>query len=103
MRKESGREDLHHLRQRQYPLVGPSSETTPIAHMLFRPEELHEASGIGSVQIPITKGQRAVGDDAVGIAILDDPVLDLHLDGRTTIETRSIYLNGFAWEEPAHG
>jgi hypothetical protein len=34
---------------------------------------------------------------------LDDPVLDLHLDGRTTIETRSIYLNGFAWEEPAHG
>ena len=71
--------------------------------MLFRPEELHEASGIGSVQIPITEGQRAVGDDTVGIAIFDDPVLDLHLNGQAAIETRSIDLNGFAWEEPAHG
>ena len=69
--------------------------------MLFRPEELHEASGIGSVQIPITKGQRAVGDDTAGVAIFDDPVLDLHPHGRTAIETRSIDLNGFAWEEPA--
>ena len=95
------REQINKVRQRDDPFLSRRIEAGQIMNMFFRPEEFHEASGIGSVQIPIPKGQRAVGDDSVGVAIFDNPVLDLHLHRQTAIATRSIDLNGFAWEKPA--
>jgi hypothetical protein len=69
--------------------------------MLFRPEEVHRASGIRSVFKPLPKGHRHISHQALGLGSENLPIADLDLDRMSTIETGSIDLDGFSWEEPA--
>ena len=69
--------------------------------MLFRPEEVHRASGIGSVFEPLPKGHRHIRHQAFGLGSEDFSVTDLHQDREPAIETGSIDLDCFPREKPA--
>jgi hypothetical protein len=70
--------------------------------MLFRPEEVHRASGIGSVFKPLPKGHSHIPHQTFRLGSKDLPVADLHPNRESTIETGSIDLDCFPWKEPAN-
>jgi hypothetical protein len=53
---------LGHIRQRDDPCLGAGLETAPVTNILFRPEEIHGASGIGYVFEPFPKRDGGIGD-----------------------------------------
>jgi hypothetical protein len=69
--------------------------------MLFRPEEVHRASGIGGVFKPLPKGHSHIPHQTFRLGSKDLPIADLHLNQEPTIETGSIDLDCFPWKEPA--
>jgi len=69
--------------------------------MLFRPEEVHRASGIGGIFKPLPEGHSHIRHETFGIGSNDLPVADLHSNREPTVETGSIDLNCFSGEEPA--
>jgi len=69
--------------------------------MLFRPEEVHRASGIGSVFKPLPKGHSHISHQTFRLGSKDLTIADLHLNREATIETGSIDLDGFLRKEPA--
>jgi len=69
--------------------------------MLFRPEEVHSASGIGSVFKPLPKGNSHITHQTLRLGSKDLPVADLHPNQEPTIETGSIDLDCFSRKEPA--
>jgi hypothetical protein len=69
--------------------------------MLFRPEEVHRASGIRRVFKPLPIGHRHIGHQILRLSSENLAIADLDPDRKSTIETRSIDLNCFSWEEPA--
>jgi len=60
--------------------------------MLFRPEEIHGTSGIGDVVEPLPEWYGCIPHYALGFNLLEDTIFDLHPEGRTTIQARSINL-----------
>jgi hypothetical protein len=69
--------------------------------MLFRPEEVHRASGIGSVFKPLPKGHSHIPHQTFRFGSKDLPVADFHTNRETAIETGSIDLDYFLRKEPA--
>jgi len=69
--------------------------------MLFRPEEVHGASGIGSIFGPFPEWHSHIPHQTLRISPQDLPVADLHLDGLAAVKTGCIDLDYFAREEPA--
>jgi hypothetical protein len=70
--------------------------------MLFRPEEVHRASGIGSIFKPLPKGNSHKRHQTFRLGSKDLPVADLHSNREPTVETGSIDLDHFTWKEPAN-
>jgi len=69
--------------------------------MLFRPEEVHRASGIRSVFKPLPKGHSHKTHQTFRLGSKDLPVADLHPNREAAIETGSIDPDRFPWIEPA--
>jgi hypothetical protein len=69
-------EKFDHVRQRCYAFVTIYNKGSPIANMLFRPEEVHGASGIPNVFKPFPKWDGDVGHIFRSIVIKNDAVTD---------------------------
>ena len=69
--------------------------------MLFRPEEVHGASGVREVVEPLPERNRYVGGHAIGVHAKDRPVTNFYANGESTIEAWTIYTDHFPWKEPA--
>jgi hypothetical protein len=69
--------------------------------MLFRPEEVHRASGIGSVFKPFPKGHSHIAHQTFRLGSKNFSITDLHPIREPTIEAGSIDLDRFPWKEPA--
>jgi len=69
--------------------------------MLFRPEEVHRASGIGGIFKPLPERHGHVGHQTFRLGSKDLPVSNLHSNRKPAIETGDIDLNRFSGEEPA--
>jgi len=66
--------------------------------MLFRPEEVHRASGIRGIFKPFPIGYCHIGHYPFWFGSEDFPVSDLHPYGKPAIKTGSIDLNCFSWK-----
>jgi hypothetical protein len=69
--------------------------------MLFRPEEVHRASGIRRVFKPLPKGHCYIGHQTLRLSSENLPIADLDTDRKSAIETGSIDLDYFPGKEPA--
>ena len=69
--------------------------------MLFRPEEVHSTSCIGSIFKPLPERHGHIPDQTFGFGVQDYPVADLYPNWKPTIETGCIDTNRFARKEPA--
>jgi hypothetical protein len=69
--------------------------------MLFRPEEIHGASGIREVVEPLPKRDGCISNQTFRFGPLEFTILHYHSDRRSTVKTRSIDLDTFAWKKPA--
>ena len=69
--------------------------------MVFRPEEVHGASGIGWVFKPFPERHRDIRHQTFRLGSKDLPVSNLHSNREPTVETGSIDLNCFPREKPA--
>jgi hypothetical protein len=76
-------------------------ETIPISYVLFRPKEIHCASGIREVVKPLPKRHRGVGHKTFGVGALQLTIFHFNFDRRSTIETRGIDLNDLSRKQPA--
>jgi len=65
----SHREEFHQIGKRYYPFVSTFFELCPTMDMIFRPEEIHCASGIGEVVIPTPERNRYISCDACRIGM----------------------------------
>ena len=69
--------------------------------MLFRPEEIHGASGIGNIIEPLPERYGCIGYQTFWFGTLDRTIFHHHPHGRSAIKTRSIDLDCFSRKEPA--
>jgi hypothetical protein len=69
--------------------------------MLFRPEEVHRTSGIGSIFKPLPKRYSHIRHQTFRLGSKDLPVSNLHPNREPAIETGSIDLDCFFRKEPA--
>ncbi len=69
--------------------------------MLFRPEEVHPASGIPNIVTPLPDGIGHIGRIGESLLVEELAILDDDPEGFTTVETGEIHYHGFAWEKPA--
>jgi hypothetical protein len=82
-------------------LFGTRLKASPIADMLFRPEEIHGASGVGQIVEPLFEGNGGVSHDALWLCLLNRPVHHLHPDGSTAIQAGRIDPHAFSRKKPA--
>jgi hypothetical protein len=76
-------------------------ELCPVSNVLFRPEEIHGASGVRDVVEPLPERNRYIGGYTIGLHAKHGPITNFYADGESAIETRTIYLDRFPWKEPA--
>ena len=69
--------------------------------MLFRPEEIHGASGIGNIFEPIPVRYGCIGYQTFRFGTLDRTIFHHHPHGRPAIKARGNDLDCFPWKEPA--
>ncbi len=71
--------------------------------MLFRPEEIHGASGSREVVEPFPKGNSHVTRYPLRLDAKDVPIANFYANGEITIQTWAIDSNHFSRKEPADG
>jgi hypothetical protein len=69
--------------------------------MIFRPEEIHCASGIRDVVPPLPKRNRNIGCDAFWIGMKYASVSNFYGNGESAVQTWAIDANRFSWKKPA--
>ncbi len=69
--------------------------------MLFRPEDVHGASGISHILKPFPEGNRHVGHVSRGFLIQEFSILELDAKRLSAIEARKIHGYFLAGKEPA--
>jgi hypothetical protein len=69
--------------------------------VLFRPEEVHRASGTGSILEPLPERYSHIADHILGFYLQNDSIPDLHVYGLSAIEAGGIDANRFAGKKPA--
>jgi hypothetical protein len=69
--------------------------------MLFRPEEVHGASGIRNILDPPPEGDSHIPLDTLRLGAENLPVTDLDLKRPSAVEAGRINLDNFPGEEPA--
>jgi hypothetical protein len=91
-----------HIRKRGNALISPFDKGGPVANMLFRPEEVHGASGIARIFKPFPEGHGDIGlVPSCFLLIHDDTIPDLNTERLTTVQAGRIYDHFFAGEKPA--
>jgi hypothetical protein len=70
--------------------------------MLFRPEEVHGASGLGEPIQPLCERHRYIGHDTLGFGFYYRAILDFHVQRCAAIQAGGADLNYFPWKEPAN-
>jgi hypothetical protein len=96
--KERPGEKLEQVRHRQNALIGAFEKGLPVADVLFRPEEIHGASGIAQVFKPFPERHGHAGHVSRGFIIQDRPVPDDHPERFAAIETGEIHSHCLARE-----
>ena len=72
--------DAHHVPERQQGRSRVGLEPRPASCVLFRPEEVHPASGVRPVPPPLPERQVRVAADALRLQSFDHPVADRGLE-----------------------
>ena len=80
---------------------GAGFKAAPVADMLFRPEEVHGASGIGKVVEPIPERHRHVAHDSIRFGLQDGAVLHFHVHRLAAVQTGCIDLHQLSGKQPA--
>ena len=70
-------EQLDQIGQRDDSLFCARGEAVPVPNVLFRPEEIHRASGIGDVSEPLPEGNGHVSHQPIRLGVFDHPIPDL--------------------------
>jgi hypothetical protein len=76
-------------------------ELGPLANVLFRPEEIHRASGIRKVFIPFPHGNSHISRHPFRLNPEEDAVLNIYPDGQPAIQTGCVYPNNLPGKKPA--
>ena len=76
-------------------------ELGPIPDMLFRPEEIHGASGIREVFVPFPHGNSHISDHPFGLHSEENAIPYIHPHRQPAIQAGRIDLNGLPGEKPA--
>jgi hypothetical protein len=96
------RKKLHHVRKRCNSFFGSSYKGGPVANMLFRPEEIHGASGKTCVFKPFPERHRDIGHESTGFLIIQNlSVLDNNPERVTAIQAGGFYRHRLSGEKPA--
>jgi hypothetical protein len=69
--------------------------------VFFRPEEIHCASGITEIFVPLPKRDGYIPHGLFRFGNEEFPIFDLHMNGFSTIQTGAINPNRLARKEPA--
>ena len=99
--KISTRKELHQIVQAYNSFFGSCFELHPASNVLFRPEEIHRASGVWDVVEPLPERNRHISSQAFRFDAKEDTIANFHTNGESTIQTWTIYTDRFTWEEPA--
>jgi hypothetical protein len=92
---------LDKVEERDDPFVCGGIEPSPISYVLFRPEEIHGASGIWNILEPLPVGHSHITNHVLRLRPQNDPIPDLHQNGLSTIQARRIDLNCLSGKKPA--
>jgi hypothetical protein len=94
----SHREEFHQIGKRYYPFLSTFFELCPTVDMIFRPEEIHCASGTREVVPPLVKRNRHIGGNAFWIGMKYAPISNFYANGEPAVKTWTIDTNSFAWK-----
>jgi hypothetical protein len=84
------------------PFICSLDKGGPVAKMLFRPEEIHGASGIGGIFKPFPERHGDVSLVSCRFLVVEDlTVLKYDLEGLAAIETGKIHRHRLTGEKPA--
>lgn len=92
---------LYKVEERNDPFRCGGIEPGPVSYVIFRPEEVHGTSGIGEVFVPFPHGDSHISRHPSGLDSEEDPVLYIHPDRQSAIQTGCVYPNGLPREKPA--
>jgi hypothetical protein len=93
---------LQQIRKHYNPFIRSLDKRGPAANMLFRPEEIHGASGKGGIFKPFPEGHGYVSPVSGRFPVVEDlAVLKHDLEGLAAIETGKIHRHRLAGEKPA--
>jgi hypothetical protein len=93
---------LQQIRKWYNPFIRSLDKGGPVAKMLFRPEEIHGASGIGGIFKPFPEGHGDVSLVSRRFLVVEDlAVLKDDLKGLAAIETGKIHRHRLTGEKPA--
>jgi hypothetical protein len=82
---------LQHIGKRRYPFPGSFGIGGPVANMLFRPEEIHGASGIAWIFKPSPERHGDVSHITRRFPVIQDPAILKHdPEGFAAIEAGEI-------------
>ncbi len=94
-------EEFQQIFKRYYSFLSTFFELRPTVNMIFRPEEIHCASGIRNVVPPFPQRNRHIGGDAFRIGMKYSPVSNLYGNGESAVQTWAIDANSLTWKKPA--
>ena len=99
--KVAAGDELHRIIERDDAFLSPFSELRPGSNVLFRPEEVHPASGMREVVEPLPERHRHIDGGLFGVQPEDRSITDFDADGEPAIETRAIDTDRLSGEKPA--
>ena len=94
----SHREEFQQIGKRYCPFISTFFELCPAMDMIFRPEEIHCASGKREVVPPLVKRNGHIGCDAFWIGMKYGSVPKFYCNGESAIQTWTIDTNRFTWK-----
>jgi hypothetical protein len=95
-------EDPGYCLQGQYALGRGGIEPGPVADVLFRPEEVHGASGKGQARQPLGEGHRHVSHDTCRFGFGYRAILHGHLQRFAAVQAGGVNLHGMPRKQPAN-
>ena len=92
---------MDQIRQPDNPFFSSLVKVGPISNMLFRPEDVHGASGIGDVVEPLGEWNGYMPYYPLRVGAKENTVSYLHTNWHPAIQTGSIYTDYLSWKKPA--
>ena len=99
--KEFTREYLYQIIQGNDSLLVTGIELGPIPDMLFRPEEIHGASGIRKVFVPFPHGNSHISHHPFRLIPEENAIFYIHPHRQPAIQAGRIDPNGLPGKKPA--